>query len=361
MKSPSRVVAGAASLAEEIAELRAYADPLRLPFAFAGPTGYAELRHCADDFRVTESTGLVPVGHGEHLWLRVRKVGQNTRWVAKRLAEFAGIPYADASFAGLKDRHAVAEQWFSLRLAGQAGPDWGALNLAGVEVLESHWHERKLRPGQVSLNRFDIRLRACRDVDAAVVAVRAAQLSRSGMPNYFGSQRFGRGAGNLDIVLRQPELRQLGRETRGFALSALRGALFNGYLAQRVRAGTWHVALEGEIRVSDRPRGGAEGDHSVFRPERLPAGLLWGQGSEDRRSTVVPAEAAWYARFPAVTAALERAGSRCSQRVLQARIAGLECRPENDGYRVKLILGPGAFATMALREIFTCLDTAVPE
>ena len=49
-------------------------------------------------------------GEGEHLWVRVLKDGQNTAWVARQLARWAGVGPREVSYAGLKDRHAVTEQ-----------------------------------------------------------------------------------------------------------------------------------------------------------------------------------------------------------------------------------------------------------
>ena len=58
-----------------------------------------------------------------------------------------------------------------------------------------------------------------------------------GVPNYFGSQRFGRGGSNLQraAALFSGSGRRPGREQRGLILSAARAQLFNQVLAERVR------------------------------------------------------------------------------------------------------------------------------
>lgn len=347
-----------AQLVAELKRLRNCGLPQYLPWAGDVPIAAGELRHSPEDFQVSESTGIELVDCGEHVWIRVRKRDQNTRWVAQRLAEFAHIPYRQVSYAGLKDRHAVAEQTFSLHLPGKPMPDWDRLEIPGVEVLESAWHNRKLRQGQLSLNHFRIVVRHCQRLDPADVDERVQRIREQGVPNYFGAQRFGIRAGNLDKVLEQPDLRRLPRAQRSFSLSALRAALYNGYLSRRVRDRSWCEPLEGEALMSDRPRGSAEADCSVFRPERLPTGLLWGRGCRGSTGAALQTEQLWYQSFPVLTGILERAGVRCSRRVLRARVGELSASCTAGTLEVAMTLGPGVFATSVLRELLDFYDVA---
>ncbi len=348
-----------ADLAAEITALEESADIPALPRAFGKVLGSGRLRAEPHDFFVSEHTGLQLSGQGEHVYLQLRKTGQNTRWVAKQLANFAAVPYKAVSFAGLKDRHAVTEQWFSLHLPGSTDPDWSRLSLEGVEFLQACRHNRKLRQGQLSYNRFRLRVRDCRIAEPDLLQSRLQRIREHGVPNYFGPQRFGRDLNNLRRVLQQPELRRLGREPRGFVISALRAALFNGYLAARVAAGNWYQPLPGEALLSDRPRGAAEDDTAVFAPLRLPAALLWGKGAGGSGGAVKDLEAAWFGRFPAVCAVLERAGARMSRRVMAARVGELQWRYDQDALVLEFMLGPGVFATALLAEILAVEDCAL--
>ena len=147
------------SIDAEISQLVSFADPTLLPRALGGALGSAELRSAPEDFYVIEHSGLRPAGSGEHLLLRIRKTGQNTRWVAKQLARMLDIPYRSVSYAGMKDRHAVTEQWFSVQIPGRGMPDLETIPEQGFEILEAVWNDKKLRPGQLSYNAFRIRLR----------------------------------------------------------------------------------------------------------------------------------------------------------------------------------------------------------
>jgi len=345
-------------LTDELERLRVYADPPGLPFAGPGPAGSADMRCGPEDFFVVEHSGLTAAGVGEHFLLRVRKTGQNTKWVAKRLAELAQVPCRAVSYAGLKDRHAVTEQWFGLHLPGRAEPVFSVPEGDGFEIIESVWHDKKLRPGQLSYNQFRLRLRNCMLTDPAAMESSLHALGLAGVPNYFGAQRFGHKQANLFIARDIGGLQRLGRERRAFALSALRGALFNGYLAMRILDGSWADGLAGDVLISDRPRGVAEHDQSVFSAERLPAGLMWGKQVQAAREEAERSEQAFYGMFPLVTRFLEDAGCRASRRTLRARIGNLSWRREGDDLELNFALGPGSYATMVLRELLVVRDRA---
>jgi tRNA pseudouridine13 synthase len=325
-----------------------------MPHAFGGPLGKGEIRRDPEDFRVTEVLPFSPSGSGEHLYVRVRKRGQNTRWVAQQLARIAHLPYRSVSYAGLKDRHAVTEQWFSLQLAGREAPALAEQMPADVELLQTIRHERKLRQGQVEANAFAIVVRECGGLDATALASRIENLTVNGMPNYFGPQRFGIGGGNLRLALRFAEL---DRSERSFALSALRGALFNAYLAERIKAGTWQTVLPGEIAISGRPRGSAEAG-SAPGEARGAAGLLWGQGGKSAGKRALPGEQEFFARFPAIAGLLEHAGARASRRLLGVVPADMGWSLSDEGLRIRFSLPAGCFATVLLRELLDLRDHA---
>ena len=80
------------------------------------PTAKAKLKAKAEHFVVNEDLGFEFTGEGEHLMVRIRKTGENTSFVANELAKACGVKSKDVSWAGLKDRHAVTEQWLSVHL-----------------------------------------------------------------------------------------------------------------------------------------------------------------------------------------------------------------------------------------------------
>lgn len=102
----------------------------------------------SQDFIVEEQLTIDFSEQGEHLWLQLQKTGLNTAYVARLLAQWAQIPVKDVGYSGLKDRHAVTTQWFSLRLPHKHLPaadfaQFMATTLADGEritMLAQHWH-----------------------------------------------------------------------------------------------------------------------------------------------------------------------------------------------------------------------------
>ena len=114
--------------------------------AFGKPLFQGLIKQAASDFEVTEVPGFSCSGDGEHDYLWIEKSGANTAWVARALARHAKITARDVGFAGMKDRHAVTRQWFSVRRPA-GGTDWESFAAEGVQLLDSDRHSRKLKRG----------------------------------------------------------------------------------------------------------------------------------------------------------------------------------------------------------------------
>ena len=129
----------------------------------------------------------------------VRKRGANTMWVAKKLAHFANVDARDVGFAGLKDRHAITEQAYTIPSRSITPEAWLELQGEDFKVISANKQRRKLKRGSHKGNEFEITLT---DVvgDAAALTARLEKIKQSGVPNYFGSQRFGRDGNNLSMA-----------------------------------------------------------------------------------------------------------------------------------------------------------------
>ncbi len=329
-----------------------------LPRAFGGPAGRGRIRARDADFIVEEELGFAPTGAGEHLFLKLRETGCNTDWVAGQLARWGGRPRNDVGYAGLKDRHAVTEQWFSVRFPGGRHPDPAALSVSGVELLEFIPHNRKLKRGALRGNRFRLRVTALA-ADTAMLEARLDRVARCGVPNAFGPQRFGRALGNLrlaaDWFSGGPAPR---RAERGFALSAARSLIFNAVLAERIAAGDWERAAPGDPVGLDG-RGSwflaAPGDQDLpGRLEQLdvhPTGPLWGRGEPPGEGPAAARERAVAARFAVFADGLAAAGLEQERRALRVRVRELAWRIDDDVLELSFGLPAGAYATAVLREV----------
>ena len=159
-------------------ELSARAAALAPPRAYGAPPARGVLRAEPEDFVVEEELGFPPAGSGSHLLLKVRKRNANTQWVARELARRAGCRPGEAGYAGLKDRRAVAVQWFSVPRPRTA-VNWLETPGADFEVLEVHAHTRKLPRGALAGNRFAVRILAPEGDGAELSAHLAPRLAAS--------------------------------------------------------------------------------------------------------------------------------------------------------------------------------------
>ena len=329
----------------------------------------ARIRVSAEDFFVEELPAFEASGAGEHLLLTIEKRGMNTAFAAKRIAAWAGVDESAIGQAGMKDRHAVTRQRFTVWLPKKVAPDFDALQSDDLRVLDHAWHARKLPRGALAGNRFVLVLREVEGQRDAIDA-RLQAIATQGVPNYFGEQRFGRGGNNVQQAVAMFAGRRVKREERSMLLSAARSELFNRVLAARVEAGTWNSALDGEVWMLD-------GSRSVFGPEALtdalqarldgfdihPTGPLWGEG--ELRSIDVTHEIELAAMqgdsATRLRNGLERAGLKQERRALRLRPQDMAWRWRDDGaLELGFALPPGCYATTVLRELGEITDAASP-
>ena len=329
-----------------------------LPRAYGTPPLTATLRSAPEDFRVEEILGYDADGEGEHALLWVEKREANTDWVARELARFAGVSPVNVGYAGLKDRHAVTRQAFTVQLPGKADPDWNAFPHAEVKVLASTRHKRKLKRGALRGNRFVLVLRDVRgDRERAEEVLN--NIATRGVPNYFGEQRFGREGGNVAQARAMFAGRRVDRDKRSILLSAARSHIFNGVLAARVERDAWDKPLEGEIWS-------LAGSRSWFGPEpfddvlatRLaqgdihPSGPLWGQGDSPAIGAAGELEREVSSTFNDLAVGL--AAARMDQERRPLRLLAKEFRwrwLDDEALELSFELPAGAYATVVVREL----------
>ncbi len=139
---------------------------------------------------VVEEIPLYPLdGAGTHTYFLLEKAGLSTDQAVRDIARALNLPRHDVGFAGLKDARAVTRQWMSVehvdaeRIAG--------LQIPRLRVLEVTHHRNKLRIGHLRGNAFVIKVRQTQPERLAELQDALAKLTRLGVPNYFGAQRFG--------------------------------------------------------------------------------------------------------------------------------------------------------------------------
>jgi tRNA pseudouridine13 synthase len=342
-----------------------------LPFATAGrPGSGGAIKATPEDFRVEELPAYLPSGQGPHLYLKVEKRGRTTRDVLRLLARALGVPDRDAGYAGLKDKAALTTQWLSFPVARD--PDPASLAGDGLRVLEVSRHQNKLRPGHARGNRFEV---AVRGGDLARAQACAEALEESGLPNFYGPQRFGADGATaaLGRALLEPEpgpeARRIARDRfmRRLALSAFQALLFNRWLAERLADGLFATALAGDV-LKKLDTGGlflcedpaADGPR-VARFEVSPAGPMFGHKLKPTAGLAAEREGRLLAAAGLTLADFARGGGEAegTRRAGRLRVAAA-LTPLPDGYLARFELPAGSYATVVLRELMK-EEAALPE
>ena len=387
-------------------DITAATDTANLPQPIQPLLKHATYKAHTTDFIVNELLPLEFTGEGEHLWLHIQKSGMNTAYLAKLLSEWADIPLRDVGFSGLKDRHALTTQWFSLRIPKKQLPDseFAPVDIGANEsitILEQQWHNKKLNRGTHRANQFTITLRdiqfadlevtaseqdlSAKQSDKSAVEQHLANISTTGVPNYFGPQRFGRSGNNIREALSLfarpvPEARppsnkgkrkRVPREQNTMELSAARSLIFNEILAARVRDGSWNNGLAGEVFNLD-------GSGSIFASDEIddtlrarlesgdihPTAVLWGTGNEKVSGKAAAMEADTVAHSPLLTqlaTGLEQRDIKAQRRALRLPIEALSWEwQDTEGGQILILnftLTTGSFATSVLASLVQELNT----
>lgn len=313
------------------------------------------IRSQPEDFEVHEVLGFEPSGHGEHLMLQVEKRLINTHDVLRRIGEATGVSERDIGCCGLKDKHAVAKQWFSVLDPVQGLSSLQDLDDERIRVVTMARHNRKLRRGAHRGNRFRIRVRQLSG-NRECVDERLRCADTGGVPNFFGPQRFG--TSNLARAddLFKGRLKRLSRSRRGILLSAARSSIFNEVLARRVRNEQWSALRAGDVAVLD-------GSNSFFRVDAMdetlqhrleqfdihPSGPLFGVGENPATGGTAEIEADVFDLLRHRCDGLIKYGLRMERRSLRLRARDLEWTwPEDNELLLSFELPRGGYATSVL-------------
>ena len=377
----------------------AITDTVKLPQPLSPPIKQATYKATPEDFVVNEVLELDFTGEGEHLWLHMQKSGINTAYLAKLLSEWADIPLRDVGYSGLKDRQALTTQWFSLRIPKKQLPATAFAPVdikehESVTILAQHWHNKKLNRGTHKANQFIITLRDIQYADSISATEPKHHLerhlqviSKTGVPNYFGPQRFGFGDNNIREALnlfardaskvladkapakKKNKRKGAPREQNSMELSAARSLIFNQILAARVRDGSWNTGLAGEVFNLD-------GSGSIFATEQLddelrarlasgdihPTAVMWGTSNDKVTSAAADIEndtVQHSALLLQLATGLEQREIKAQRRALRLPIADLTWHwMDEQNLVLDFTLITGSFATSVLASLVQNLQSA---
>ncbi len=145
-----------------------------------------EIKKYPEDFQVEE---VIDIKNGKYLVFKVKKINRDTLDVIHELARKTGIPFGKFGYAGLKDRHAVTIQSFSVDAVYEN--TIRSLDLKDVELYDFS-KGQKIDIGDLLGNKFNILVRGIPENSDEIIRSNIQQIEKnSGFPNLFGEQRFG--------------------------------------------------------------------------------------------------------------------------------------------------------------------------
>ena len=340
--------------------------PVRAP-GLPAPPIRARYKASPEDFVVDEIPAYRPSGAGEHVFVRIEKVGISTPVAIERICTALDLNPRRVGYAGLKDAQAVARQWLSFE--GVEPATLEALTLTSIRVLETGPHDNKLRIGHLVGNRFEVVLRAeaadgFTADELAAVDANLAWLGSHGVANWVGEQRFGRNGRNLEKGLKLLAgrgggyARAMDKRMQRLMLAAVQSEVFNHVLAERVddydrfeagdvawlhRNGACFVVED----VDEANRRAADFELSPTGPLPGPK-MLRAEGDQGALEADVMEALGLDARdFGSVRGAAVP-GAR---RPLRVALTDAVSEPVSGGLRLTFALDKGAFATAVLREL----------
>lgn len=162
------------------------------------------IRNQYEDFYVEEIPEMLPTGEGPNVWIWIEKLGRTTLDVVLDIARDLHIDRKRMGFAGMKDKKALTRQWICIANmdSEEQFKQVENLDIYKTDFLEITRGRKKLRMGQLNGNKFRILIRDLDDIEksADVANEVLKQLEVTGVPNYYGWQRFGKPRTNTHLV-----------------------------------------------------------------------------------------------------------------------------------------------------------------
>ncbi len=164
------------------------------------------IRNRYEDFYVEEIPEVIPTGEGPNVYIWIEKLGRTTLDVVLDIARDLHIDRKRMGFAGMKDKKAITRQWICIANMDSQEQFHQVKDLEGTiyktEFLKVVRGRKKLRMGQLKGNKFRILIKDLDDIEesAEIADDVLKQLEITGVPNYFGWQRFGKPRTNTHLV-----------------------------------------------------------------------------------------------------------------------------------------------------------------
>ncbi|MEA1880539.1 MAG: tRNA pseudouridine(13) synthase TruD [Campylobacterota bacterium] len=197
-----------------------------------------DFKQTIERFFVEEEPLYSPTNTGNYLILKISKTDMSTWKLITVLAKATGLQERDIGYAGLKDKNATTIQYISIPKNREKELNKN-LTTEKIEILERAYNKSPIKVGHLKGNHFSIVLHDISKNDATFFSTIAKKMQKSGIPNYYGYQRFGEDSRSY---LQGKEIAHSGKRLKGskekLLVSSYQSHLFNKWLNERVKLST---------------------------------------------------------------------------------------------------------------------------
>ncbi len=336
---------------------------INLPYLTEGIEGIGGIiKETPENFVVEEIPAYQPDGEGEHLFIHITKRGITTREVQKALSALFHVSKQDVNFAGIKDKHAVASQYFSVWLRNKKTRDlaYQLEEKLPIKINSMACHRKKIKQGHLLANAFNVKItklpvtpeQALNQIQPIIEIIHS-----KGLPNFYGPQRFGIEGNNAQkgYEILKGERKEKNKWFRKFLLAAYQSHLFNDYLTLRIRKGLYDKILLGDVAKKHDTGGIFVVDESESEQQRLDnkeicyTGPMFGKKMKPAHGESAELEEKILKKNQVTWEELAEAKLNGTRRQ-GVIIPDIQTEIEKDGVRVRFKLPKGAYATVILRE-----------
>ena len=207
-----------------------------------------------DRFFVEEIPLFKFTGDGNNLILKIKKQDMSSWKLVHVISKATGLSEREIGYAGLKDKSATTIQYISI--PKQAERDLKNLTTDKIEILEKTYNKAPIKIGHLKGNKFVIKLNSVSPKGAKDIDRVATKLSKFGIPNYFGYQRFGEDSRSY---MQGRDIAHSGKKLKGakekLLVASYQSHLFNSWLNQRVNLSSTisNLSVEDASKVLSYP------------------------------------------------------------------------------------------------------------
>ncbi len=314
-----------------------------------------------EDFVVEEDFQPEINEEGEYAYYLINKQGVNTAEVVDKLAAALKVRQREVTFAGMKDKQAVASQWFSVRTRNAPR----VVKSRGFTAEFRGRGKARIMLGANRGNRFRIVVRNAGNEELERITLLNGKDIL--FPNYFDAQRFGRNnlavglailKGNFEEALRLTGesteknavdfFRRNHRSSRIF-IHAVQSYIFNSVLSERVGSAGADVNVDG-LLFSDK----MERYRKVGEEYGTLAGFDCGERNYLEEMKALGIDASDFI----VRAVPQLSSESVRRRFFERTRINVRRADTGDAFEAGFSLGKGSYATILIKQLYalTCYD-----